>query len=137
MQENHVSEEQLEQVFHFQNGTFDLLDAPGDSKKEKTLNAYTLTGLGKYLSSTDRNFDDATPAAERPTENLYPHRGACAGRAKGYCSIGRLWGPGLQLPRPCTHKSRLVSSGWSMSALPPKADIRQRIEHVGFVPKPD
>ena len=28
--------------------------------------------------------------------------------------------------RPCTHKSRLVSSGWSMSALPPKADIRQR-----------
>ena len=29
--------------------------------------------------------------------------------------------------RPCTHKSRLVSSGWSMSAFPPKADIRQRI----------
>jgi hypothetical protein len=36
--------------------------------------------------------------------------------------------------RPCTRKSRLVSSGWSMSALPPKADIRQRIEHVCFVP---
>jgi hypothetical protein len=35
--------------------------------------------------------------------------------------------------RPCTHKSRLVSSGWSMCALPPKADIRQRIEHVCFV----
>jgi hypothetical protein len=33
---------------------------------------------------------------------------------------------------PCTHKSRLVSSGWSTSALPPKADIRQRIEHVCF-----
>ena len=38
------------------------------------------------------------------------------------------------LPRPCTHKSSLVSSGWSMSALPPEADIRQRIEHVCFVP---
>jgi hypothetical protein len=36
---------------------------------------------------------------------------------------------------PCTHKSRLVSSGWSLSALPPKADIRQRIEHVCFVPE--
>ena len=35
--------------------------------------------------------------------------------------------------RPCTPKSRLVSSGWSMS-LPPKADICQRIEHVCFVP---
>ena len=39
--------------------------------------------------------------------------------------------------RPCTHKSRLVSSGWSMSALPPKADNRQAIEHVCFVPKAD
>jgi hypothetical protein len=39
--------------------------------------------------------------------------------------------------RPCTHKSRLVSSGWSLSALPPKADIRQRIEHVCFVPEAD
>jgi hypothetical protein len=38
------------------------------------------------------------------------------------------------LTRPCTHKSRLVSSGWSMSALPPEADIRQRIEHVCLVP---
>jgi hypothetical protein len=38
--------------------------------------------------------------------------------------------------RPCTHKSRLVSC-WSMSALAPKADIRQRIEHVCFVPKAD
>ena len=36
--------------------------------------------------------------------------------------------------RPCTHKSRLVSSGWSMSALLPKTDIRQRFEHVCFVP---
>ena len=31
----------------------------------------------------------------------------------------------------------LVSSGWSLSALPPKADIRQRIEHVCFVPNAD
>ena len=30
-----------------------------------------------------------------------------------------------------------VSSGWSMSALPPEADIRQRIEHVCFVPIAD
>jgi hypothetical protein len=29
--------------------------------------------------------------------------------------------------KPCTHKSRLVSSGWSMSALPPEADIRAQV----------
>ena len=34
-----------------------------------------------------------------------------------------------------THKSTLVSSGWSLSALHPKADIRQRIEHVCFCAK--
>ena len=39
--------------------------------------------------------------------------------------------------RPCTHKSRLVGGGWSMSALPAEADIRQRIEHACFVPKPE
>jgi hypothetical protein len=30
-----------------------------------------------------------------------------------------------------------ICSGWFMSALPPKADIRQRIEHVCFVPEAD
>src|SRR6476646_2803956 len=39
--------------------------------------------------------------------------------------------------RPCTHKSRLVSSGWSMSTLLPKADIHQRLEYVCFVPEAD
>src|SRR5690348_16506502 len=39
--------------------------------------------------------------------------------------------------RPCTHKSRLGSSGWSMSTMPPIADIRRHIEHVCFVPQAD
>ena len=39
--------------------------------------------------------------------------------------------------RPCTHKLRLVTSGWSMSGLLPKADMRQRIEHVCLVPIAD
>jgi hypothetical protein len=30
-----------------------------------------------------------------------------------------------------------VCNGWSLSALPPKADIRQPNEHVYFVPKAD
>ena len=45
--------------------------------------------------------------------------------------------PHINHTRPCTHKSRLVGSGWSMSGLLPKADIRQRIEHVCFVPSAD
>jgi hypothetical protein len=48
--------------------------------------------------------------------------------------------PLVRLPRhsrPCTHKSRFVNSGWPLSALRPKTDIRQRIEHVCFVPEAD
>ena len=41
------------------------------------------------------------------------------------------------MTRPCIHKSRLVNSGWSMSALPPKADIRQPEWRVRYVPEPD
>jgi hypothetical protein len=59
MTKNGVSAEELEQVFHFNDdGTFDIHDVPGESNKEKTLNTYVLTGLGKLLSSNDRSFDD-------------------------------------------------------------------------------
>jgi hypothetical protein len=61
MKQNEVSAEELDQTFHFhESGTFDLLHAPGNSKKEQTLNTYILTGLGKYLAANDRSFDDAT-----------------------------------------------------------------------------
>jgi hypothetical protein len=33
--------------------------------------------------------------------------------------------PGVARARPFTHKSGSVSSGWSLSALPPKADVRR------------
>jgi hypothetical protein len=61
MKQNDVSPEELDRVFHFnQDGTFDLLHAPGKSKKDQTVNTYILTGLGKYLAANDRSFDDAT-----------------------------------------------------------------------------
>lgn len=65
MKQHSVSAEELDQVFHFgPENSFDLLHAPGKSKKEQTLNTYILTGLGHYLASTgDRSFDDATARA--------------------------------------------------------------------------
>lgn len=55
-----VSADELDQVFHFKDdGSFDIHDAPGKSKKEKSLNTYILTGVGKYLTSDERVFDDA------------------------------------------------------------------------------
>jgi hypothetical protein len=60
MKQNGVSAEELDMVFHFgSDGTFDIHDAPGKSKKEKTLNTYILTGLGRYLTTSERGFEDS------------------------------------------------------------------------------
>jgi hypothetical protein len=64
MDQHGISAEELDQVFHFKgNGSFDIHDVPGKSKKEKTLNTYILTGLGKFLTTNAREFDDSMPAA--------------------------------------------------------------------------
>jgi hypothetical protein len=59
MTQNGVSADQLDRVFHFRgDGTFDIHDVPGATKKEKTLNTYILTGVGRYLATAERQFDD-------------------------------------------------------------------------------
>ena len=46
MEQNGVSQDELDRAFHFHgDGSFDLLDAPGSNKKEKTLNTYILTDI--------------------------------------------------------------------------------------------
>jgi hypothetical protein len=61
MEKYSVSPEEFDQVFHFRDdGTFDIHGAPGRSKKEQMLNTYILTGLGKFLTTSERTFDDAT-----------------------------------------------------------------------------
>ncbi len=61
LKQNNVSGAELEQVFHFgENGSFDIFDAPGATKKDRMLNTYVLTGLAKFLATGERNFDDAT-----------------------------------------------------------------------------
>jgi hypothetical protein len=59
LKQNSVTEDELDQVFHFgADGTFEIHDVPGESKKQKTLNTYILTGLGRYLATGQREFDD-------------------------------------------------------------------------------
>src|ERR1700730_2032895 len=55
MRKHGVSAEEMWHVFHFNNdGSFDIHEVPGKYKSEKTLNAYTLTGLAKYLTKNER-----------------------------------------------------------------------------------
>jgi hypothetical protein len=61
MKQHNISEEELEQVFHFrEEGGFVIHDVPGKSGKDKMLNTYTLTGVGTFLTTSQRGFDDAT-----------------------------------------------------------------------------
>jgi len=53
--------DQLDQVFHLSgDGTFDIRDVPGSSKRDRTLNAYILTGLGTFLTTGQQGFDSST-----------------------------------------------------------------------------
>jgi hypothetical protein len=64
MKQNSVSSEELDHVFHFNaDNSFDILEVPGISKREQTLNTYVLTGLGNYLAANDRSFADSTARA--------------------------------------------------------------------------
>jgi hypothetical protein len=65
MKQNSVSLEELQQVFHLQDGSADVIagEIPGKNKKEKTLNAYVLIGLSKYLSTGAAAFDDKSARA--------------------------------------------------------------------------
>lgn len=65
MKQNGVSVEDLQQVFHLEDGSADVIaaDLPGKNKKEKTYNAYILTGLSKLLSTGTPRFDDKAARA--------------------------------------------------------------------------
>jgi len=60
-----VSSEELQQVFHLEGESADVIagEIPGKNKKEKTLNAYILTGLAKLLSTGSAAFDDKSARA--------------------------------------------------------------------------
>ena len=73
MKQNDVSAEQLEHVFHFgPDGTVELIGTlPGRSRREQTLAAYVLSGLGNFLISGDGSFDDETARGRCETAGCF------------------------------------------------------------------
>jgi hypothetical protein len=63
MEQYGVSSDEMDHAFDFNGGGCEIIDVPGSNKKEKTLNAYVLTGLGRFLTTGQRGFDDATARA--------------------------------------------------------------------------
>lgn len=65
MSQNQVTKEQLDQVFHIDGETVDVIAAtiPGKNAKLQSLNAYVLTGLARMLVTGDPTFDDNSARA--------------------------------------------------------------------------
>jgi hypothetical protein len=65
MNQNSISSGEVEQVFHISDGVAAVIapDVPGKNNKEKTLNAYALTGISKLLETGNAAFDDKTAKA--------------------------------------------------------------------------
>ena len=65
LKQNSLSDQQIEQVFHLEEGNCSVIatELAGKSKKEKTLSAYVLAGTASLLSTDNPNFDDK-PARE-------------------------------------------------------------------------
>lgn len=55
-----IDMDQIQQVFHVENGTAEVIAAsiPGKGKKEQTYNAYILTGIARLLAAGEPTFDD-------------------------------------------------------------------------------
>lgn len=72
MKQNNVTADELEEVFEIKDDkTFEIHDVPGTSKKERTLNTYILTGLGKLLAADEKKFDDALARKYCDDANCY------------------------------------------------------------------
>jgi hypothetical protein len=61
IQQNSLTKEDLEQVFHFGENSVDVIAStiPGKTEKDKTLNAYVLAGLSSFLLTGEPKFEDA------------------------------------------------------------------------------
>lgn len=73
MKQNAITKDQIDQVFHVEDGTAEIIAAsiPGKNNKEKTLNAYILTGVAKLLATGEVSFDDKSARAFCETSGCY------------------------------------------------------------------
>jgi hypothetical protein len=62
LRQNGLTLNNLEQVFHIDDGKIELIasEIPGKDNKAKTLNIYILAGVSQFLLSGDASFDDKT-----------------------------------------------------------------------------
>jgi hypothetical protein len=83
--QNGISDEQLSEAFHSENGVTEVIvsEMPGKNKKEQTLNAYVLSGIAGLLASGSPNFTDTA------ARTLCTSAGCYDGKNHGYSLKGK------------------------------------------------
>jgi uncharacterized protein DUF5681 len=95
-----------------------ILEATDRLKKIK---AKSHEPISSRRTGSPRTSSLATPTPSRKRTSLFDGDNAPKFSGKIWSAEPAMNYARLHPLRPCTHKSRLVSSGWSMSALPPKS----------------
>lgn len=72
MKKHSIPVEHVDSVYHFrEDGTFDIIKVPGKSKRERTLSAYAIVGLGTYLGADKKDFTDVDARKVCEDQNCY------------------------------------------------------------------
>ena len=73
IKQNNLSFDNIQQSFYVTKEQVDVIvaDMPGKNKKEKTINAYVLSGIAKLLLSGDTNFNDKSARALCESSGCY------------------------------------------------------------------
>ncbi len=73
MKQNKISFEELQQVFHFDDGEVAIIasEIPGKDKKAKTYSAYILTGIAQLLLNGEAKFTDESARKLCQTSGVY------------------------------------------------------------------
>jgi hypothetical protein len=75
IRQNDLSDDQLVQVFHFDNGNVEVItpSVPGKNNRERVRNAYVLLGIAQLLASGEPRFDDKAARALCEQQGFYDH----------------------------------------------------------------
>ena len=72
MKKNELTAEDVESVFSFDNGKVNVIaDVPGRGKRDKSIAIYTLVGLGTFLQTGERTFQDDAAREVCNTHSAY------------------------------------------------------------------
>lgn len=73
LKQNQLTMDTIEEVFHITGSDVDVIahDMPGKNNKEKTLNAYLLTGIKQLLATGEASFEDKQARALCKSSGCY------------------------------------------------------------------